>query len=137
MASLFEAMDSLISEVSWYNWVLIGVLVLLAFKSIFSSSKTVNLPPSTGSFPIVGSFPLMGARYGEPAHQMFGRLGEKFGPITYLKMGANPVIIVSNCDVARLVLKDLDHVFASRPYLTAGKLMDMDFQSVVFAPSGP
>jgi hypothetical protein len=78
----------------------------------------------------------MGAKDGEPAHQMFGRLGKKFGSITYLKMGANPVIIVSSSDVARLVLKDLDHIFASRPYMTAGKLMGMDFQSMTFAPAG-
>ncbi|CAM6088666.1 unnamed protein product [Calypogeia fissa] len=135
--TFFETVDGLISDISW-NWVLIIALALLTFRFLFpSGSKKIKLPPSPGAFPIVGSFPLMGAKDGEPAHHMFARLGQKFGPITYLKMGANPVIIISNSEVARLVLKDLDHVFSSRPYLTAGKLMGMDFQSVVFAPAGP
>lgn len=131
-----KIMDRFASEqVSWYYWVLaaaVGWLITIKFLR-----KKPNLPPSPRAFPIVGSFPFLGARPGEPAHRMFARMGEKFGPITYLLMGAKPTIVVSSSEVAKLVLKDLDHVFASRPYLSVGKYCGMDFNSVAFAPIGP
>lgn len=132
-------MDSSGSEVSWYYWLLVAAVGgLLAVKFLFPGSRRkAKLPPSPGALPIVGSFPFLGATPGEPAHKMFARLAEKFGPITYLKMGAKPTIIISDGDAAKLVLKDLDHIFASRPYLTVGKYLGMEFNATSFAPTGP
>ncbi|KAG6547889.1 hypothetical protein Mapa_010709 [Marchantia paleacea] len=132
--SLFEAIDNLIPELPWVLVAVLGYLAVQVYQSVHISSK---LPPSPGAFPVVGSFPLMGAKDGEPAHQMFARLGEKYGPICFLRMGNVPSIIISDSNIAQILLKDQDHIFASRPWMSAGKYMGMDFQSVVFAPSGP
>lgn len=54
----------------------------------------------------------------------------------YLRMGSNPTIVVSNAEVAKEVLKDQDHIFASRPALSFGKYLGMNYRAVSFAPVG-
>ncbi|KAL2622560.1 hypothetical protein R1flu_002765 [Riccia fluitans] len=135
--SLNEAVNGVISQLPLWGWVVLAVVTFLTIQIYNSVHLSSKLPPSPGAFPIVGSFPLMGAKDGEPGHQMFHRLSQKFGPLLYLRMGNKHTIIVSDANMAKIVLKDQDHIFASRPWMSAGKYMGMEFQSVVFAPSGP
>ncbi|KAL3691508.1 hypothetical protein R1sor_005159 [Riccia sorocarpa] len=132
-----EAMDGLISQLPLWGWVGLAVLTIVTIQIYNSVHLSSKLPPSPGAFPIVGSFPLMGAKDGEPAHQMFHRLSQKFGPLFYLRMGNKHTIIVSNSAIAKIILKDQDHIFASRPWMSAGKYLGMNFLSMVFAPAGP
>ncbi|KAL3699313.1 hypothetical protein R1sor_017335 [Riccia sorocarpa] len=135
--SLIESLDGVISQLPWWGWLGLAISTFVTIQIYNSVHLSSKLPPSPGAFPIVGSFPLMGAQDGEPAHQMFHRLAQKFGPLFYLRMGNKHTIIVSDAKTAKILLKDQDHIFASRPWMSAGKHMGMDFQSVVFAPSGP
>ncbi|KAL3695914.1 hypothetical protein R1sor_009990 [Riccia sorocarpa] len=96
----------------------------------------LKLPPGPGGYPIVGSFPLLGAVPGEPAHQMFKRLQEKYGPIVYLQMGSCPTIIVADSETAKAVLRDQDHLFASRPLLSVGKYLGFNYQGMVWSQMG-
>ncbi|KAG6554076.1 hypothetical protein Mapa_003991 [Marchantia paleacea] len=126
------------TEISWWGWIAslsIGAVFLSIVISNIRGSR-FNLPPGPGFYPIVGSFPLLDALPGEPAHRMFRRLSNKFGPIVYLKMGSCPTVIISDSESAKLVLKDQDHIFASRPHLSAGKYMGMNYESLVFCPMG-
>ncbi|BBN01031.1 protein MpCYP759B1 [Marchantia polymorpha subsp. ruderalis] len=123
-----------------WGWVLTlsaGLVVLGIVISILRPrAAQLNLPPCPGVYPIVGSLPLLGAIPGEPAHHMFKRLADKYGSLVYLRMGSCPTVIVSDSEFAKLVLKDQDHVFASRPLLASGKYIGMNFESLVFSPMG-
>ncbi|KAG6555139.1 hypothetical protein Mapa_003174 [Marchantia paleacea] len=128
------------TDIPWWGWVLslsAGLAVLgIVISQLRTRAPQLNLPPGPGVYPIVGSLPLLGAVPGEPAHHMFKRLTDKYGSIVYVRMGSCPTVVVSDSDVAKLVLKDQDHVFASRPLLAAGKYVGMNFESLVFSPMG-
>ncbi|KAL2642683.1 hypothetical protein R1flu_010270 [Riccia fluitans] len=113
----------------------IGIVVLGVLIPTLTASK-LKLPPGPGGYPVVGSFPLLGAVPGEPAHQMFKRLQQKYGPIVFLQMGSCPTIIVSDNETAKAVLRDQDHLFSSRPSLSVGKYLGSNYGSMVWTQMG-
>lgn len=65
-------------------------------------------------------------------------MAEKFGPIMYMRMGANPLVIASTADAAQEFLKVQDKSWASRPQSsTSGKVFSYNFRNIVIAPYGP
>jgi len=121
--------------------VFVGILALVAtplFLSFLHSKvfkRKLNLPPSPkGRMPIIGHLHLMDDN--EAAHRTFARISEENGPLTMMSMGSRQTLLVSTAAMAEQVLKHNDQAFASRPYLTAGKTLGMDFTSIVFAPFG-
>ncbi|KAL2643505.1 hypothetical protein R1flu_011092 [Riccia fluitans] len=113
----------------------LGVTMLGVLVQKLRGSK-LKLPPGPGAYPFVGSFPQLGAVPGEPAHRMFKRLEQKYGPIVFMKMGSCPTIIVSDSETAKMVLKDQDNLFASRPSLSVGKYLGFSYTNLVWTQMG-
>lgn len=118
--------------------VVVGILALVATLSFLHSKvlkRKLNLPPSPkGRMPIIGHLHLMDDN--EAAHRTFARISDQNGPLTMVYMGSRPTLLVSTAAMAEQLLKHNDQAFASRPFLTAGKTLGMDFKSIVFAPFG-
>ncbi|KAG0619800.1 hypothetical protein M758_4G166200 [Ceratodon purpureus] len=116
----------------------VGVIVVLGLSVMFlvqGRRQKLKLPPSPkGRMPIIGHLHMMDDN--EAAHQTFARISSQNGPLTMIYMGSKPTLLVSTAAMAEQVLKHNDLAFASRPFLTAGKMLGFDFKSIVFAPFG-
>ncbi|KAK9124839.1 hypothetical protein Scep_013685 [Stephania cephalantha] len=101
-------------------------------SSSFNGNKKYA-PEPPGAWPIIGHLPLLVSA--KQPHRAFAALAEKYGPAFMLRMGmTSPMLIVSTREVAKECYTAKDHVFATRPVTTAGKLMAYD-HSVMCLPS--
>ncbi|KAK9145512.1 hypothetical protein Sjap_005415 [Stephania japonica] len=91
-------------------------------------------PEPPGAWPIIGHLPLLVSA--KQPHRAFAALAEKYGPAFMLRMGMSPMLIVSSREVAKECYTAKDHVFATRPVTTAGKLMAYDHSVMGFTPFG-
>ncbi|KAK9081702.1 hypothetical protein Syun_031808 [Stephania yunnanensis] len=96
--------------------------------------KPRNVPEPPGAWPIIGHLPLLVSA--KQPHRAFAALAEKYGPAFMLRMGMSPMLIVSSREVAKECYTAKDHVFATRPVTTAGKLMAYDHSVMGFTPFG-
>ncbi|KAK9145499.1 hypothetical protein Sjap_005402 [Stephania japonica] len=107
-------------------------------KSPSLNSKVVvnkkYAPEPPGAWPIIGHLPLLVSA--KQPHRAFAALAEKYGPAFMLRMGMSPMLIVSSREVAKECYTAKDHVFATRPVTTAGKLMAYDHSVMGFTPFG-
>ncbi|KAK9157107.1 hypothetical protein Scep_003681 [Stephania cephalantha] len=103
-----------------------------------SSSKALikpkYAPEPPGAWPIIGHLPILVSA--KQPHRAFAALAEKHGPAFLLRMGMSPMLIVSSREVAKECYTAKDHVFATRPVTTAGKLMAYDHSVMGFTPFG-
>ncbi|CAL8092156.1 unnamed protein product [Prunus armeniaca] len=115
-------------------------LQLQKWKSITSPSQppsaTVRTPPSPTSLPIIGHLHHL-LLTEAPPYQSLAHLAQKLGPIIHLQLGRVPTLVISSADLAKLVLKTHDHVFASRPQLVAAQWLSFGCSDVTFSPYGP
>ncbi|KAK9169992.1 hypothetical protein Syun_002132 [Stephania yunnanensis] len=94
-----------------------------------------NAPEPPGAWPIIGHLPLLVSA--KQPHRAFAALAEKYGPAFMVRMGmSSPMLIVSSREVAKECYTAKDHVFATRPVTTAGKLMAYDHSVMGFTPFG-
>ncbi|KAK9107888.1 hypothetical protein Syun_023899 [Stephania yunnanensis] len=106
----------------------------LTKSSSFNNKVVVNknyAPEPPGAWPIIGHLPLLVSA--KQPHRAFAALAEKYGPAFMLRMGmSSPMLIrlLKNVTLAK------DHVFATRPVTTAGKLMAYDHSVMGFTPFG-
>lgn len=126
--------------VSWGNgpvswWLVALVATTLAFLVAYVvKNNRGKLPPGPKMLPVIGNIHQMSAL----PHQSFWRMGQKFGPIIYVKMGVNPVVVAGTADAAREFLKNHDKSWASRP--TNGmvtKIFSENYLGIGGAPLGP
>ncbi|MCL7027383.1 hypothetical protein MKW94_028374, partial [Papaver nudicaule] len=103
---------------------------LLLKSSLFKGSY--HLPPGPYGLPILGNL----HRLGDLPHQDFQKLSLKYGPLMYMKLGLVPAIVVSSPELAELILKTHDIVFASRPITESGKYFGYEQKGLVFKPYG-
>ncbi|CAK8565327.1 unnamed protein product [Lathyrus sativus] len=91
-----------------------------------------KLPPGPKGYPIVGALPLMGAM----PHLTLFKMSQKYGPIMYLKMGSNNMVVASSPSSAKAFLKTLDLNFSNRPPNAGATHLAYDSQDMVFADYG-
>ncbi|WCJ38657.1 cytochrome P450 family 71 subfamily B polypeptide 35 [Euphorbia peplus] len=112
------------------------VLLLSSFTLIYYLWKlkfrSPN-PPSPVALPLIGHLHLVT----EMPHHTFTDLSKKLGPIIYLKLGLVPTIIINSAQLARLVLKTHDHIFANRPQLLSAQYLSFGCSDVTFSRYGP
>ncbi|WJZ81522.1 hypothetical protein VitviT2T_001361 [Vitis vinifera] len=90
------------------------------------------LPPSPPPLPIIGHLHLLT----DMPHHSLSDLALKLGPIIHPRLGQVATVVVSSARLAALVLKTHDHVFASRPPLTAAQYLSFGCSDVTFSPHG-
>ncbi|XP_010545272.1 PREDICTED: cytochrome P450 71D11-like [Tarenaya hassleriana] len=100
--------------------------------------KSVNTskipPPGPYKLPFLGNIHNL---IGSCPHQKLRDLADKYGPLMQLKLGENPVVVVSSPEVAKEVMKIHDTVFAQRPRdLLVSKITAYNALDIVFSPYG-
>ncbi|KAI3955058.1 hypothetical protein MKW98_005061 [Papaver atlanticum] len=101
-------------------------------SSFFKGSSNCQLPPGPYGLPILGNL----HRLGDLPHQNLHKLSLKYGPIMYMRLGLAPVIVVSSLELAELILKTHDLVFASRPIVECGKYFGYERKGIAFTQYG-
>ncbi|RZC86143.1 hypothetical protein C5167_026810 [Papaver somniferum] len=113
---------------------LIAIIFLFSYLLLNSSllKGSYQLPPGPYGLPILGNL----HRLGYLSHQNLQKLSLKYGPIMYMKLGLVPAIVVSSPELAELIFKTHDIVFASRPILQCGKYFGYEQKGLVFKQYG-
>ncbi|XP_021716536.1 cytochrome P450 71A1-like [Chenopodium quinoa] len=111
-------------------WLLAIALVLLTNHL---RRRKLNLPPGPNPWPIIGNFNLIGAL----PHRSIHELSKKYGPIIRLKFGSVPVVVGSSIEMAKLILKTHDVIFAGRPKTSAGKYTTYNYSDITWSQYGP
>ncbi|MED6145793.1 hypothetical protein PIB30_028553 [Stylosanthes scabra] len=115
--------------------ILIFFISHLFFRSIILRNRHRNrkvLPPGPRGWPVVGALPLLG----NMPHVTLSELAKKYGPVMYLKMGSNNMVVASSPSAARAFLKTLDQNFSNRPPNAGATHLAYDSQDMVFADYG-
>ncbi|EFJ29876.1 hypothetical protein SELMODRAFT_90715 [Selaginella moellendorffii] len=105
----------------------ITLLVLWFWKS------SSNLPPGPWGLPLIGHLHLLA---GMPPHRAFQRIAKKYGPITSLRLGMIPTVVISSQELAKEIFTTHDLNFASRPYLVSGDHFSYNFSGIGTSPYG-
>lgn len=120
--SLFLLQDLVVAIIIFYT--------TRFFLSIVFKSRR-KLPPGPAGWPFLGALPLLGSM----PHVTLFNLAQKYGPVMYLKMGTNGMVVASTPDAARAFLKTLDINFSNRPS-NAGSIILGYNADMVFADYG-
>ncbi|KAI4982848.1 hypothetical protein ZWY2020_023340 [Hordeum vulgare] len=97
-------------------------------------ASPLPLPPGPRGYLVVGALPLLG----RAPHRALAALSRLHGPIMYLTLGRQGVVVASTPDAARLLLRDHGGSFLDRPADdVAPMVLAYGAQDLVFAPYGP
>ncbi|RVW92892.1 Flavonoid 3',5'-hydroxylase [Vitis vinifera] len=69
-------------------------------------------------------------------HVALAKMAKRYGPVMFLKMGTNSMVVASTPEAARAFLKTLDINFSSRPPNAGATLLAYHAQDMVFADYG-
>ncbi|XP_047322882.1 cytochrome P450 81Q32-like [Impatiens glandulifera] len=93
--------------------------------------KILNLPPTPfPTLPFIGHLHLLS----KPLHKTLAKISAIHGPITYLRFGSRPVLLISSPSAAKQCFTTNDVAFANRPKLMAGKILGYNYTSLAWAP---
>lgn len=115
--------------------ILVSIFIFFITRfSLRSLLKTRHqkLPPGPRGWPVVGALPLMGSM----PHVTLSNMAKKYGPVMYLTMGKNNMVVASTPLAARAFLKTLDQNFSNRPPNAGATHLAYDSQDLVFAEYG-
>ncbi|XP_022740548.1 cytochrome P450 CYP82D47-like [Durio zibethinus] len=116
--------------------ILIASLVALLIYKLFSSRrKSCDVPEAGGAWPVIGHLHLFSSK--EILYRTLFALSEKYGPVFSLRLGSHKALVVGNSEMAKECLTIHDKAFATRPSLSASKLLGYDYAMFGFAPYGP
>ncbi|KAI7730293.1 hypothetical protein M8C21_004507, partial [Ambrosia artemisiifolia] len=91
-------------------------LIVKQFKS-FSLKSIKHLPPSPPRLPIIGNLHQVGSK----PHISFANIAKEYGPLIYVRLGNQPVVIASTPETAMEILKTQDRFLSSRDVPNAFK----------------
>ncbi|RVW36351.1 Flavonoid 3',5'-hydroxylase 2 [Vitis vinifera] len=91
-----------------------------------------KLPPGPRGWPLLGALPLLG----NMPHVALAKMAKRYGPVMFLKMGTNSMVVASTPEAARAFLKTLDINFSNRPPNAGATLLAYHAQDMVFADYG-
>nr|XP_043624361.1 geraniol 8-hydroxylase-like [Erigeron canadensis] len=109
---------------------LLTILAITLTISWFRSfCATSLLPPGPRGLPIVGYLPFLRPNL----HHEFNKLAQRYGPVFKLKLGGKTLIVVSSSDLAKVVLREQDDIFANRDPPLAGAIISYGCQDILFS----
>ncbi|KAL6342018.1 hypothetical protein AAG906_038264 [Vitis piasezkii] len=100
-------------------------------RSLFPKPSR-KLPPGPKGWPLLGALPLLG----NMPHVALAKMAKRYGPVMFLKMGTNSMVVASTPEAARAFLKTLDINFSNRPPNAGATLLAYRAQDMVFADYG-
>ncbi|XWS29356.1 hypothetical protein CRYUN_Cryun24cG0022300 [Craigia yunnanensis] len=105
-------------------------------KKLFSwRQRSCGVPEAAGAWPIIGHLHLFSSQ--EILYRTLFALSKKYGPVFSLRLGSHKALVVGNSEMAKECLTIHDKAFATRPSLSASKLLGYDYAMFGFAPYGP
>lgn len=107
-------------------------IIFFLYKIILSKPKNKNLPPSPPSLPILGHLHLLKA----PFHRTLQSLSQRYGPIFFLRLGCQPVLVVTSSWAAEECFSKNDIVFANRPKFIIGEHLGYNHSLLIWSPYG-
>uniref|UniRef100_A0A803NYB1 Uncharacterized protein n=1 Tax=Cannabis sativa TaxID=3483 RepID=A0A803NYB1_CANSA len=121
-------------DLTWVSyaaiWLATVALILLSKRL---RRRKLNLPPGPKPWPIIGNLNLIGPL----PHRSIHEISKKYGPIMQLQFGSHPVVVGSSVEMAKVILKTHDVIFAGRPKTAAGKYTTYNYSDITWSPYGP
>ncbi|KNA04972.1 hypothetical protein SOVF_194720 [Spinacia oleracea] len=117
-----------------YTLLPLFAIIFFLYKTILPSNpKNKNLPPpSPPSIPILGHLHLLKP----PFHRTLQSLSQRYGPIFSLRLGCQPVLVVSSPWAAEECFNQNDIVFANRPKFIIGEHLGYNHSLLIWSPYG-
>ncbi|KAL5780637.1 hypothetical protein ACOSQ2_011374 [Xanthoceras sorbifolium] len=106
-------------------------LIIQIHRRATDITTSVRLPPGPRGLPLIGN--LHQLDHSKP-HYYFFKLSKQFGPLTSLRLGFVPTLVVSSAKMAKEVMKTHDLKFCSRPALLGQQKLSYNGLDLVFAP---
>uniref|UniRef100_A0A803KW53 Cytochrome P450 n=1 Tax=Chenopodium quinoa TaxID=63459 RepID=A0A803KW53_CHEQI len=111
---------------------LLAIIIILYKILLISKTRNKNLPPSPPSIPIWGHLHLLKP----PFHKTFLTLSERYGPIFSLRLGCQPLLVVSSQSAVEECLNKNDIVFSDRPKFIVGEVLGYNFSILLWSSYG-
>ncbi|XP_072989742.1 indole-2-monooxygenase-like [Typha latifolia] len=111
---------------------LLPFLLLLLLSTTRKRKSYSTTPPSPPKLPLIGNLHQVGAL----PHRSLYALSKKHGPLMLLHLGKAPTLVISSPEMAQVVMRTHDHVFASRQSSTAVDILFNGAKDIAFAPYG-
>ncbi|XP_024994494.1 7-ethoxycoumarin O-deethylase-like [Cynara cardunculus var. scolymus] len=109
---------------------LLAISIITVVVSWYRSRKhTFPLPPGPRGLPVVGYLPFLDVNL----HHEFTKMAQRYGPIFKLKLGSKTHIVVSSSDLAKVVVREQDDIFANRDPPVTGIAITYGGQSIVWS----
>ncbi|KAJ0497873.1 putative cytochrome P450 [Helianthus annuus] len=110
---------------------LLIILAILWFKFTLSttSNGAPSLPPGPYSLPIVGYLPFLGP----DLHKQFTNMARTYGPIFKFYIGSKLHVVVNTPDLAKIVVRDQDEIFANHNLTVAASIITYGGQDIAWA----
>ncbi|XP_072951376.1 cytochrome P450 81Q32-like [Typha angustifolia] len=119
---------------SYLNILLSTALLFLVKLFLFTNNnRKKKLPPSPPALPFIGHLYL----FKNPLHHTLARISARYGPITFLRFGSRPVVVVNSGAVAEECFTTHDLAFANRVQLPSKKQITSKYDAIGAANYGP
>ncbi|XP_073006417.1 cytochrome P450 81Q32-like [Typha latifolia] len=114
--------------------------ILLSFAALFliklffftNNNRKKKLPPSPPALPFIGHLYL----FKNPLHHTLARISARYGPITFLRFGSRPVLVVNSRAIAEECFTTHDLAFANRVHLPSQKYTTFNYANIGTANYG-
>ncbi|KAJ1693388.1 hypothetical protein LUZ63_010086 [Rhynchospora breviuscula] len=120
MAGLLQLMDNLSFSVN----LVVSFFLLISITALFhylNKNNKKKLPPSPPALPVLGHLHLLK----KPLHRMLIDISSRYGPITFLRFGSRPALVISSHTLAEQCLTNHDMSFSNRVQLPSVMMPDM------------
>ncbi|CAI9290225.1 unnamed protein product [Lactuca saligna] len=111
----------------------ISAMILIALWYRWTSSSSSNggppLPPGPRSLPIVGHLPFLG----RDLHKQFLNMAHSYGPVFKFYLGSKLHVVISTPELAKVVVRDKDEIFANRNSTIAALTITYGGQDIAFS----
>ncbi|XP_076913434.1 cytochrome P450 76C1-like [Bidens hawaiensis] len=107
------------------------IIASILYKFVFStpSNDASSLPPGPYSLPIVGYLPFLGHKL----HKQFTNMARTYGPIFKFYVGSKLHIVINTPDLAKVVVRDQDEIFANHNLTVAASIITYGGQDIAWA----
>ncbi|GJT95963.1 geraniol 8-hydroxylase-like protein [Tanacetum coccineum] len=121
----------MISHIQWsWDYVLLFTCSIITFAILWCKfSSKARLPPGPRGLPLLGYLPFLDPNL----HHGYTKLAQRYGPIFKLKLGSKTHIVVGSSDLAKVVLREQDEIFANRDPPIAGTILTYGGQDIVWS----
>ncbi|KAK9663979.1 hypothetical protein RND81_14G010900 [Saponaria officinalis] len=109
--------------------VIVPIITLICRKN----ARISRLPPGPRGWPIIGNILDLGTM----PHRTLAELGKKYGPVIWLKLGAQKIVVIQTAKAASEFFKHHDLSFPDRNINEAMRVYDYHKGSLILAPYGP